>query len=494
MKPMNFAVSLLAFAVAQAATAGTEPYFTPLTSSALVGEANDQGEMQAPFVAPEGLQFKNLNSLHEVETYLNQSVQRVPGLGTGASMFDMLAYSEDGKQIFIPHETSIGAGVSRYDIENDVTELLFAGDQRGAEGDWSFDFGAFDPARLSPNGTLWLAEEWSGTGRVVEILDPLAAAPLNPQADMRGNWRVLTSIPRVSHEGIGFSKMDDNKTIYFVDEDRSGSIYKIVLNTAGDYVAGGQVFVLAVDAFDGDAAQRWDRAPNIGLTRTGHATWVAITDENGNDLPDVTNPYDNSETGSSRPGRVAADDVNATPFGRPEDVEVGTLASGNEVLYFTATSEQAVYSVEMLPGGDAMVREFASEANTAKNLGFPGTTGVLNSPDNLAQDALGNIYIIEDAPNSSSTGGDTWFVRDLDNDGVAESLDHFMSLRVRGSEATGMVFNPVKPTEFAIAVQHPASTNLDDVPGGFGDAVWQVKLKNNGLNKDFVKALKDTKK
>ena len=501
MKCIQLSVSTLALAIAQVAAAGTEPYFTPLTESAIVGEANDMNEQQAPFVAPMGLQFKKLTSLEEAESAVMDTVQRVPGLGSGASMFDMLAYSNDGSYIFIPHETLFGAGVSRYSLHGDKTELLFAGNLAGATEDWSADFGAFDPARISPNNTLWLAEEWSGEGRVVEVLDPFAAAPVNPSADARGNWRVLTTVARVSHEGVSFSKHDDNRTIYFVDEDNSGSIYKLVLTTPGDYMGGGQTFVLVTDDFasaaaadNADPSKTWNSGDNAGVSRVGHATWVPITDAFGGDLATVTNPFDNSETSSTRPGRVAADDVDGTPFGHPEDSEVGTLASGNEVLYFTATSEKAIYSVEMLDESSAIVREFASEAATAKNVGFAGTTAELNSPDNLAQDALGNIYVIEDAPNSSEIGGDTWFLRDTDNDGVAESMDHFMSLRVRGSEATGMVFNPANPTEFAISVQHPSSTDLDAVVDGQGDAVWQVNLKNNGLDTQFVKALKNTSK
>src|SRR5690606_17070526 len=118
------------------------------------------------------------------------------------------------------------------------------------------------------------------------------------------------------------------------------------------------------------------------------------------------------------------------------------------------------------------------ETVTPKNAGFASTSGVLNSPDNLAQDALGNIYIIEDAPNGSSTGGDIWFLRDADTDGVAESLDHFLTIQVAESEATGMIFNPVKPTEFVVAVQHPRSTDLEGYPTGFGDAIWTFDLSN----------------
>lgn len=100
----------------------------------------------------------------------------------------------------------------------------------------------------------------------------------------------------------------------------------------------------------------------------------------------------------------------------------------------------------------------------------------MNSPDNLAVDALGNVYIIEDAPNGSDVGGDVWFARDTDNDGVAESLDHFLSLQVNGSEATGMIFNPTAPSKFVVAVQHPNSTDIDNYPDGFGDAIWEFDI------------------
>lgn len=485
----------IAMLLAESVMAGSNPFFTPLTESAVVGESNDSAEISAPFVAPQGVEFTNLTSLSEVESAVNQSVQRVPGLESVATMFDMVAYSADGKYLFIPHETLSGAGMSRYTFDRDITELLFAGDRQGTTGNWEHDFGSFDPARFTPNGTVWLAEEWAGLGRVVEILDPLAPAPVDPTASARGNWRVLSGIARVSHEGIGFSKAEPNKTIYFVDEDNSGSIYRLVLKTAGEYTGGGQTFALVVDAFaaaKGDASQRFDRSPNIGLSRVGAARWVPITGPDGEDLPNATNPFDNSETGSARPGRVAADDVGGTPFGRPEDVEVGVLANGREVLYFTATSEAAIYSVEMTGAGTATVREFASETGTPKNLGFAATTATLNSPDNLAQDALGNIYVVEDAPNGSDVGGDTWFVRDTDNDGVAESLDHFLSLRVRGAEATGMIFNPVSPTEFVISVQHPSSTDINSVPDGFGDAIWRAVLTADGLDKNTINRLRDS--
>jgi secreted PhoX family phosphatase len=274
------------------------------------------------------------------------------------------------------------------------------------------------------------------------------------------------------------------------------------MKTPGDYTVG-QTFVLVVDDFvaNGGTPEDYYNEGNNLLIRTGMATWVPITDADGNYTTSI-DPFRNGPTNDprteddTRGGRPAADEVNGTPYGRPEDGEVGVL-NGNEVFYFTATSENSVYAVEMLEDNKANVKLFATGNEdfgaTPTNLGHAPTTGVLNSPDNLAQDALGNIYIIEDAPNGSETGGDIWLARDADNDGVAESLDHFLSIRVDNSEATGMIFNPAKPTEFVVAVQHPESTNLGNPgeSGGYGDAVWKFKL-DNIENQAFVKRLKWT--
>jgi len=487
----------VAAVVSQSANAGTDIFFNPLTQSASVASPNHVNELTGPWTHPAGLNQENLTSLNEIEADINQSVGRAPHASTSASMMDMIAYDPSGKFLFIPHESPWAAGLSRYDIENDTNTLIFVGDSNGIScgnpgaieenreetitcANWTHDYAAFDPARVTPNGTVLIGEEWSGEGRIIEVMNPYDDIT-NPVAGTGGDvdYRELQSIANVAHEGINFSEKYDD-TIYYVDEWRSGSIYKFVMATAGDYTTG-QTFVLSVDAFNGNPADYYNDDSNVGQPRTGMATWVAITDLNGNPLPGLTDPFRNGPTNDprsnddTRGGRVTADEVNGTPYGRPEDMEVGKLPNGNEMVYFTATSEATVYSIEIIDEVTAKVGILA-DASTPTNLGFPATTGFLNSPDNLAQDALGNIYIIEDAPNRSDVGGDIWFVRDADNDGVAESLDHFMSIQVDGSEATGMIFNPANPTEFVVAVQHPDSTNLDEVPDGFGDAVWKFDL------------------
>jgi hypothetical protein len=454
----------ISLGLAQVACAATDVFFNPLTQSAAVAQsANHINELNSPWQVPAGVSYKKLTSLHDIEADASQSTVRVPSLGSNASMTDMSAFDPTGRYIFLPHETQYGAGLTRFDTVTGKATNLFHGDGNGATGNWSADFGALDPATWSPMNTLFVGEEWSGQGRIFEILNPMADVNAGETIQMRE----LNSIPNVSHEGLRFNHA--GTALYFIDEDRSGSVYKFVPSVKGDFTKG-QSFVLSVDAFDGDAAINWNAGVNASAIRTGLATWVPLTDADGNALT-AHDPFDNETRG----GRAAANDVNGTPFGRPEDVEVSYLRNGNEVVYFNATSENSVYSIEELEDGKAMVRLAASPA-TPTNLGYAPTTGTISDPDNLAQDALGNIYVVEDKPNGEEIGGDVWFLRDADGDGVAESLDHFMSLQVKGAENTGMIFNPVNPTQFIINVQHPEST-ADDI-NGQGDATWLIDLTN----------------
>jgi uncharacterized protein len=497
-KTLTHSMTALALVTAsQSAFAGSDVFFNPLTASAVVADPNSVAELTSPWIAPAGISQSVVTDMSQIEADATQSVVRVPGAGTSASMWDMVSFDDRGRFVFIPHETPFGAGVSRFDVKTGITEVLFAGNGLGAQGDWSNDWAAFDPSTYTPHGTLLLAEEWAGEGRVIEIMNPRARAD-------KIMYRELESIANVAHEGLRFSK--DGGTLYFVDEWNSGSLYKFVMSNPRDYTRG-QTFVLVVDAFAGDPAANYNEGVNATATRVGSAHWIPITDAYGQPTTQVdpfrNGPTDDPRTSSiTRGGRPAADEVNGTPYGRPEDIEIGRLANGHEVLYVAVTSENAVYAVEMLDQEHANVVVAASQTVTPKNLGFPATTGALNAPDNLAQDALGNIYVIEDAPNGSSTGGDIWFLRDTDSNGVAESLDHFLSIQVHGSEATGMIFDPRTPTEFVVAVQHPSSTDLAAVPDGVGDALWRFNLTHvqsplctvNGRTKpcykNFVKELK----
>ncbi|MEZ6131872.1 MAG: choice-of-anchor I family protein [Planctomycetaceae bacterium] len=421
--------------------------FGPLTESAPISDATD--EDTGSFVVPAGWTATKLTSLKDIEADATQSAVRVAALGANGSMWDMSAFSPDGRFIFIPHETQYGAGVSRFDTTTGKTVRMFEGDSGGATGNWSNDFGALDPAIWNPyNGNLIVAEEWSGQGRLFEIADPTKA--VSGPDEFTPVHR--TAIPSVSHEGL---KFDNDGHLYFVDENSSGSIYKFVPTTVGDLTAG-QTFVLKADAA-GDAA-------------TGHAVWVPITNADGTAAAAglSSNPFDFN----SRGGRAAADEVGSTGYSRPEDLEFGMLANGKPVLYVAVMGTNSVYSIELTDAANAEVRLMAN-ASTPFNAGCDGTTATLASPDNLAIDAQ---CVIEDQANSTTNGvpgGDVFLLRDVDGDGVAESLDHVLSHSVPGAEITGMTFSPVNPHEFIISIQHPASTA---VAGGTGDALWLITM------------------
>ncbi len=329
-KAASACLAMAVTALVAPVSAQTPTYFVPLTESAPVVPTNALEETTAPWVTPSGVIQTNLMSMDEVESSIYQSIVRVPA-GNVSSMFDMLAFDPSGENIFIPHETPIGAGLSRYNVREDFTQVVFAGDQGGANGDWSNDYGAFDPARWTPHGRVWVAEEWTAEGRVIEVVNPYTRRPGGARI------REVESIANVSHEGSEFG-LDDPRVVYYVDEWNSGAIYKFV-SINKNYRAG-QTFVLQVLDFKGNAEDLWNDPSNVGQPRTGLAHWVPITNKTGKQYYTPTDPFRNGPTNDprtnddTRGGRKAADEAYATPYGRPEDTVLKKLANGNTALFF----------------------------------------------------------------------------------------------------------------------------------------------------------------
>ena len=82
---------------------------------------------------------------------------------------------------------------------------------------------------------------------------------------------------------------------------------------------------------------------------------------------------------------------------------------------------------------------------------------------------------LQDKPNGDAIGGDIWYYRDEDGDGIADSLDQIACNRVDGSESSGMAWAKAAgdPFTFYVTLQHPDSTSIE---GGFGDAVWALTM------------------
>ncbi len=441
MKLSILATSIVSVFAVNAAQAGT-----PLTAPATLANTNQSTN---PFLLQQGW----------TQTLITDRNTLTAKAGTDGSTFpstfgnwDMLDISKNGRYAYIPMEVQTGAGVVRYDMQTKDWTPLMVGNNTGVFNTnrvtWNQnhdDFGAFDPAVLTPSGSLLVAEEWSGAGRIFEIKNPETATSAT---NAHVNW--LSSIPSVSHEGVKFGS---NGEMYFVDESNTGSIYRFTPKTAGD-LSVGQTSVLKVDAF-GDVSKNF----NVASKRTGDASWVEIVDMDGNAVTNA-DPFDFT----SRGGRAAADEVGGTPYGRPEDLEITKLGNGDEALFWATTSENIVYGINLATGD---VFEAVNSSVTPDTIGNnpvgQGATDAdygLDDPDNLAFGPDGTMYIIED-----ENPGDIFAATDANGDGVYESVELFASLGPFGSEPTGWIWNEALGG-FLVNIQHPSDRN---------DALWLVK-------------------
>lgn len=333
---------------------------------------------------------------------------------------------DEGRYLFSPFETG-HCGIQRTDLSTNLTTTIW--DDETAR--------SCDASRWTPWGTYLTAEEsWSDPGAPVSSHGRLFEV-INPLADPEDVVVVHRSIiPRVSHEGLAFDK-DNN--LYFIDERNGSHIFKYTSTnpeaaTGDEFFGTGQVFVLRV----GDGTEK---------ETTGAASWIPLTDIEGTPLEYVVLVHNNEIDGRATP---KLDEYLGTAFDRPEDLEIKTLKNGKQQLYVATTTNNNVFSIDL---SNNVVKLFASQDTldmaTNKEAG-----AAFKSPDNLAIDADGNIYIVEDQPGGIE---DTWYALDKDNDGVAEAIGKWASLSTVGAEATGLYFDPFQPHLAYINVQHPSS-------------------------------------
>ncbi len=455
----NPSVTLLATLAAASSLAAQNSFPLPASAGSTTATENT-----APFVVPTRMRQTLIT---------NRNTLMAQGLGPTLNNWDMVAFDPSSRYIFVPCENfGAGGGLFRYDTQTQTHVEIWRGNGAGAANrnanPATFnpaidDTVANDPCTWTPWNTIIFGEEATG-GRFFECTNPLSpAGPFNIV------WH--TKIPALSQEGMRF---DSAGNLYIIDEDNSGCIYKFVPTTPGN-LSDGQTFVLSVDAYAASPNavpnQNFNSTSNQLTTRTGPATWVALTGPNGAQIT-PTNPFVYVTANS---GRAASDEVLGTPFGRPEDLEVGVLANGRDCIYAALTSENRIISIELVSATTCIVRDFVNydtinlatgqDVNPAQSTPFqsagPGT--VLNAPDNLGIDGSGSIYITEDA-----TPSDTWKAIDANRDGVAEGIGIFFSLGVGGSETTGTIFDPNDPYRVIACIQHPSSGN---------DAIWSFDTR-----------------
>ncbi len=417
-------------AAAQTASLSNFSNFTPLAATLAAGAL----PAEAPFL------FGNA-SWRQLSIADRASQQALGQFNSGAwDMIDVNRTGPDaGRYIFTVFETA-QSGIQRTDLLTKTTVTLWASPTalplpRSAV--------AFDPALWTPWGTLLTAEEAWGPqpmpyGRLFELTNPLSATGTTG-ADA-GNLVHRNAVARVRHEGLAF---DNANNLYYVDELNGGSIYRYSSATPTNgttYFNGGTNAVLRVG--DGSVAGA-----------TGQASWVPFTDASGAALPGAVTVIDaNGIQAVDGRASTAVPAYLGTGFNRPEDIQIQTLKDGEQVLYVAATGSDKVYSINLETNN---VQTFASQATV--NAATGEAVGLdFSSPDNLALDADGNIYIVEDQPGGLN---DIWFATDANRDGVAESLSRWATLATASGEPTGLFFDPTNPNIAYVNVMFQGGTD-----------------------------------
>lgn len=424
------ATAVLALSAQAFAATSNFSNFTPLPASAGPIPVGGAGE-----ATPLTLSSVNFSQ----KSIADRTTQNTLSPGSNSGAWDMIDTNRTGpnanRYLFMPFETGTG-GVQRVDLwdsnYNTRTVTIVA---PGTQG-----FVAGDASRWTPFGSYLTAEEsWgagSNKGRLFEVTNATTAGA------NAGTFIQRSIIPRVSHEGLVF---DSAKSMYFIDELNGGSIYKYVsanpnATNGNDYFAAGQTFVAKVNGGNNANA-------------VGAVTWEAITNASGGAIAGVSTVL----ADGTIDGRVTANTVKGTDYQRPEDLEVRTLANGNEVMYVATTTTNEVYAFNLTTNTASV---FANQNTIDLSTGLPVGSGLL-SPDNLAVDADGNIYIIEDR--NGGVDNDVWFAKDINKDGdlldAGEGLGRWVTNGTQGSEMTGLFFSLTDPNKAYINIQHPSSGN-----------------------------------
>lgn len=399
------------------------------------------------------------NPVFKQKSIADRNTQLAKGIPNSGN-WDMNTVNETGWQtgrfLFTVFETG-QSGVQRHDLKTGRTKTIWQSPVPGGHV-------AFDASFWTPWGTLITAEEsWctaaapgcttSPYGRLFEMRYPLWAPgitePLTAYSNAGTDFEHKNVIPRTSHEGI---QWDEDGNMYFIDELNGGSIYKYTPKAKfqyvklgwADYFGAGQTFVLRVG--DGNT-------PNA----TGAYSWVPITNVNGVALPGaltITDPNGVSSVDARNTTDLAA--FKGTDYQRPEDLQIVEIR-GREYLYVATTTTNEVYRLDLQR---KTISVFANRNTIDLATGLAVGAG-LTSPDNLAVDHDGNIYVVEDRGGGSDD--DIWFANDRNKDGdltdVGEGIGRWASNGTVGSEFTGLYFDPFNKRRAWVNIQHPDSGN-----------------------------------
>ncbi len=351
--------------------------------------------------------------------------------------FDMNTVNETGphkaRYLFTVYETG-ESGVQRHDLETGTTDTIW---QTPTEGGHV----AFDACYWTPWGTLITAEEsWetepegsdSPYGRLFELKNPITAPgilnPVTALSNAGADFVHQNVIPRTSHEGIQFDKAGN---MYFIDELNGGGLYKYTsaASLAERQRGAGRLLRCRPDLRA--TRRRWRHAERDRRIYVG-SVYGCIRRCSARGDNDYRRKWGHL-------GRCSQHHRSAGIQRLPTISVRKTCRFKRCAAASTSTSRRRrtneVYRLDL---GNQTISVFANR--TTKNLATGLAVGsALASPDNLAIDHEGNIYIIEDR--SGGSDDDIWFAKDLNDDGdltdPGEGIGRWASNGTRGIRIHG---------------------------------------------------------
>jgi hypothetical protein len=424
MKSSAFVVVLATLHAGMATAAPLGLPFTPISGSAY-DAGKEVARASAPWVIPDGYVQRVVSDEADLDLYV------------GNDVYDMSTVNETGvdagRYLYRTHEVrpggpgrdgnsarvdgGSGGAVSVVDLRTGRARELVG------KSHWE----AVDGIVWTPWKTLLVNEEVHTARRP----DPDAPAArsglvyemvLDPTDPARAHQVIVRPLlGALAHEGI---EIGDDGSVFVVDEDRAGAIYRFVPTRYGD-LSHGQLYALKV-------AQG---------KKTGAAEWVAL----GMRQAQIS-------------AREAAAAAGATPYCRPEDLErIG------QVLYAALTCEDVDDPANTRGPGAVLAIELAVVPTVrfvvagGKNAPVENAKARITGfrhPDNLAAAPNGTLWIAED-----NAPSDIWVYDpdspDANGDGYRDGVRLFASLGDLGGEASGIYF-PDGETLF-VNVQHSGS-------------------------------------
>lgn len=336
-----------------------------------------------------------------------------------------IAGSSEQGFLSINHERHPVGGVTILDVQFNPTIQSWSYSASEA-----VDFSVVGGARRNCSGTVtdWgtiVSSEESESGDIngdgyndfgwnVEI-DPVTKQVIDQPGGLVGGDK-LWEMGNFKHENVVIHS--NQRTVYQAEDKSPGNLYKFVADVAGN-LSSGDLYVY------------------VG-PKSGNGQWVQI----------------NNKTQTEQNTTIAqAQAVNATVFAGGEDVEISPI---DGKVYVAVKGESKVYRFNddnPLSGGtvsnfETYVGDMSYTLETAS-----GVVSVpwANGNDNLAFDAQGNLWVLQDGANNH-----IWVV----DAGHTQSNPQvrIFGHSPAGSEPTGITFSPDFRFLF-MSFQHPSSSN-----------------------------------